>query len=256
MKWLRVTPRMIVAGLSLVFLLSACAKQIKPAPVVVQKDATLEELLEIYKQRLRMRMPMKALIQVEADLGARGRHTIQSAWRSSKGDIQLMGFNPFGGTLFELNVDADSFFLKIPSESREFEGELDFFDAAAGKQIPVGSLDFLRWVQRGGTPDTAFPRVAMLEKDARFFVLYLFTMTQGRAVLEEKVFIERTAFRVKRVERFDDNGFRRGTIELGNYQRVSGRDMPLSMKGTGGGKVIHLTFREVAFPEADSGATP
>ncbi len=246
----------MLIGIVLLFFLSACTKQIKPTTDAIKQDASLEELLALYQNRLGMNTDLKALIKVDADLGERGHHTLQSAWRSSKKEIQLRGFNSFGGTLFELNVDSNSFSLKIPSEPHVFEADLDFYESVAGKQIPFGSLDLLRWVQRGGVPDTAFPNIPMLEKGERFYTLYLFVMIQGRAVLSEKVFIDRTAFRVKRIEGFDPTGIRRGIIVLDDYKMIDGRQFPLSMKGIGGGEVIDLRFHEVSFPEPKSAETP
>ncbi len=241
--------RPLLMGMAFFFFLAACTKQIKPTPSTPKQDATLEELLSLYKQRLSRNTPMKALMQVDADLGARGRHSIQSAVHASKAAVQVRGFNLFGGTLFDLKVDALSFSLKTASEPMPFEAELDFYEDLAGRQIPFGSLDLLRWVQRGGVPDTDFPKIPMLEKGEVFFTLYLFTVTQGRAVLEEKMFIERSAFRVTRVELFDVTGFRRGIIELNDYRMINGNPFPFSVKGTGRGEAIHLTFKEVSFPD-------
>ncbi len=247
--------RPLFMSMALFFFLAACTKQIKATPVVKQ-DATLQELLSLYKQRLSRNTPMKALLKVDADLGARGRHSFQSAVHSSIRDIHLRGFNLFGGTLFDLTVNDRSFSLKTASDPKPFEADLDFYEEMAGRQVPFGSLDLLRWVQRMGVPETAFPKIPMLEKGEAFFTLYLFLVYQGQAHLEEKVFIERGAFRVTRVELFDPSGLRRGTIELGNYQNVSGRDVPFSIKGQGGGEVIDLSFKEVSFPQNSSGKTP
>lgn len=245
--------QLALLGLLCLFVLSACTKQIKSTPVEVKQDASLEELLSLYQQRLKMNAQIKALVKVDADLGPRGRHTIQATWSSSQEQIHLRGFNLFGGTLFELDVAAASFSLKTPSDPQAFEADLDFYEEVAGRQIPFGSLDLLRWVQRGGLPDTTFPKIPVIEKGEDVFVLYLFTLFEGRAILEEKVFIERTAFRVTRVELFEHTGLRNGVIELNEYRVVDGREFPFSVKGTSGSEVMRLTFKEVSFPSPAPG---
>ena len=245
--------RLALLGMVCLFVLSACTKQIKSTPVEVKQDASLEELLSLYSQRLKMNSTIKALVKVDADLGPRGRHTIQSTWRSSQEHIHLRGFNLFGGTLFELDVTTASFSLKMPSDPQAFEADLDFYEEVAGRQIPFGSLDLLRWVQRGGLPDTTFPKIPVIEKGEDLFVLYLFTLFEGRAILEEKMFIERTAFRVTRVELFEHTGLGNGVIELNDYRVVDGREFPFSVKGTSGSEVMRLTFKEVSFPSPAPG---
>lgn len=242
-----------ILGLLCLFTLSACqGKQIKPTPAIPKQDASLEELLSLYRQRAQMGSNIKALVKVDADLGERGHHSIQAAWRSSKEDIHLHGFNLFGGDLFKLNIDASSFSLKTPSDPEAFEADLEFFSEVAGKKIPFGSIDLLRWVQRSGTPDTTFPKIPVLEKGEDYFTMYLFSVFEGRAILVDKIIIERSAFRVKRVELFDYTGLRRGLIELDNYQRVDGREFPFSVKGISGSEVITLSFKEVSFPLAET----
>lgn len=239
----------VLLGLLCLFTLSACSgKQIKPATTLPKQDASLEELLSLYQQRAKLSSNIKALVKIEADLGERGRHNIQAAWRSSPEFIHLRGFNLFGGDLFKLDVGATSFSLKTPSDPKAFEADLEFFDQIAGRQIPFGSIDLLKWVQRGGIPDTAFPKIPVLEKSDDFFILYLFSIFEGRAILVDKIFIERSAFRVKRVELFDYTGLRRSFIELDNYQLVDGREFPFSVKGVSGNEVISLRFKEVSFP--------
>jgi len=94
----------------------------------------------------------------------------------------------------------------------------------------------------------AFPKIPVLEKSENHFTIYLFSIFEGRAILIDKIIIERTAFHVKRVELFDHTGLRRSIIELDDYRPVDGRDFPFSIKGITGGKTITLTFKEISFP--------
>ncbi len=252
MKQNRLRLRVISLGLLCLLTLSACAgKQTKTIVTTPKQDASLEELLSLYQQRSKMNRNIKALVQVDAKLGARGHHKIQSIWQSSKEDIHLRGLNLFGGDLFRLHIDATSFSLKTPAEPQALEADLEFFHEIVGKQIPFGSIELLRWVQRGGIPDTAFPKIPVLEKRDNDFIIYLFSVFEGRAILLDKLIIERNAFRIRRVELFDHTGLRRGIIELDDYRSVEGQDFPFSVKGITDDKTITLTFKEVSFPEAE-----
>ncbi|VAX32935.1 hypothetical protein MNBD_NITROSPIRAE01-1406 [hydrothermal vent metagenome] len=249
MKHSLLQSKIILLGLLCFITLSACSgKQIKTTSPIPKQDASLQELLSLYQQRSEMNSNIKALVQVNADLGTRGHHKIQSVWQSSKDTIHLRGLNLFGGDLFRLDIDATSFSLKTAADPQALEADLEFFHEIAGRQIPFGSIDLLRWVQRAGLPDTAFPKIPVLEKSETHFTIYLFSIFEGHAILIDKIIIERSAFRVKRVELFDHTGLRRSIIELDDYRRVDGRDFPFSVKGITGNEIITLNFKEVSFP--------
>lgn len=243
------TSTILFLGLVCLFTLSACSsKQIRPTLDIPKKDASLEELLSRYQQHAKMHSNIKALVKIETDLGERGHHSIRATWHSTRDLIQLRGFSLLGGDLFRLDIDDTSFSLKTPADPQTFEADLDLFEEVAGKQIPFGSIDLLRWVQRGGLPDTAFPKIPVLEKRENHFIIYLFSVFEGRAILVDKLFIERTTFRIKRVELFDHTGVRRGLIKLDDYRLVEGREFPFLVTGIAGNGVITLKFEEVSFP--------
>lgn len=241
--------KILFLGLLCLFTLSACqSRQIKPILDIPKKDASLKELLSLYKQPAKIHSNIKALVKIETDLGERGHHSIRATWHSTRDLIHLRGFNLLGGDLFRLDIDGTSFSLKTPADSQTFEADLDLFEEVAGKQIPFGSIDLLRWVQRGGLPDTAFPKIPVLEKRDDYFIIYLFSVFEGQTILVDKLFIERTAFHIKRVELFDHTGVRRGLIELDDYRQVEGREFPFLVRGTAGNDVITLSFEEISFP--------
>lgn len=234
------------------FTLSACTKQIRPSPhpvpEAIKRDASLDELLHLYQQRQKTGSTLKALIEVKADLGERGKHTFQSAWRSANNRVNMKGFNLFGGTLFELDLSGSRFSVKVPSEGKVFEGDLEFFDDMAEDKIPFGSLALLEWLKRGGIPEVGPERIPALEKREDVFILYIFSSESGRGFLKEKIRIERTDFRVERVDLFDPAGLQKGTILLEDYREIEGRFFPFSIMGKSREQVLELNFKKLAFP--------
>ncbi|HIE65678.1 MAG: hypothetical protein ABGX83_01650 [Nitrospira sp.] len=233
--------------LVLLFLSYGCTKQVRSTPTTVKKDTSLEGLLKLYQNRMKAGFGIKALMKVKTQRPHQGGHSFLASWHSEKDTTLVRGFNLFGGTLFELHLQNSTFFLRIPSENRRLEAPLDELDQMAGREIPFASLELLEWVKRGGVPHVAESVIPALEKGDDLFILYLFTVEQGRARLQEKVWIERSAFWAKKVELFDRTGLRRGVILLDDYRQVGGHHFPFSIRGETGGETVSLNFREVSW---------
>ena len=238
-----------MSGCLSLFFFSGCTKQLRSTPPSIQKDASIEELLSLYQKRLKGTESLKALMEVTANFGDRGRHRFQASLHAHNNQSRIRGFDLFGGTLFDLRLNDVFFSLKVPSEKMPVEAELEQFESVAGEKLPFGSLDLLEWVQRGGLPALTLRDIPALEKGKDFFILYLFSIERGMARLRQKIHIERTHFRVKQVELFDRSGLRRGMLTFDNYRKVDGHDFPFFVKGSGGGEGIVMTFREVSFGE-------
>lgn len=209
--------------------------------------------MDLYRHRLDDTRQLKALMQVDADLGARGKHTFQAAWKTGDDHTRIRGFNLFGGTLFDLTLTASAFAIKIPSEKKEFEGDLGIFNKIAGEKIPLVSLEPIDWVERRGIPEIGKKQIPALEKTDGFFILYLFSSTEGMGRLEEKIWIERVEFRVTQVEQFDRSGVRRGILKLGDYRKINGKAVPFYLKAIGREETIELKFKEVSFSNTFEG---
>ncbi len=233
--------------LVVVFLSAGCTKQIRPTQTIVKKDASLENLLNLYQNRLEPGIGIKAVMEVKTQHPRQGGHTFLASWHSRQDTIKIRGFNLFGGTLFELQIKDPTFLLTLPSENKRLEAPLNELDQVAGGKIPFGSLELLEWVKRGGVPVVPPSTLPALEKGDDFFILYLFTVEQGRARLEEKIWIERTRFWTKKVELFDHTGRQRGVILLDDHRRVGKRHFPFSVRGNTGGETVSLDFREVSW---------
>lgn len=231
---------------ALLLLSVGCTKQIRPEGEAVKKDASLEELLNLYRLRREELPGFKGLMQVTAHFPQQGRHTFQATIRSEGDQIRFRVLNLFGGTLFDMMIDGPAVSFTLPSEKKKFEGTLDELEEQIQTEIPPGSLDLLDWLSRAGIPDVESPLIPALEKGEDLFILYLF-ITDGReAQLVEKVWIERTAFRVKKVETFEASGAVGGVMTLDDYRSVGGHDFPFSVDGESRGEKISARFKEIS----------
>lgn len=242
--------RLWLFSLSFFILLTACTKEIRPTPAALQKDASIEELIALYQKRVNETTGFKALMEVTANLGNRGRHTFQASLHAHNNQRQIRGFDLFGGTLFDLRLSGRFFSLSIPSERKTLRGKLDQFEALAGEKIPSGLINLLEWVTRSGLPEVPFADTPALQKEQHFFTLYLFSTDGNIGWIRQKLQIERNAFRVQQVDLFDLSGSRQTMIKLDHYQKVEGRDFPFSVEGHGPGGKIILKFKEVIFDES------
>lgn len=233
-------------GLLLLLFSTGCTKQIRKAETLPKKDASLEELLFLYDLRLEEVPDFKGLIDVRTDSGKQGRHSFRASLASQQGQLRLTGFNLFGGTLFDLRLAGSALSLTIPSERRTIQSTREEFEEMARADLPIGSLDLLTWVERLGIPDISPPLVPALEKGEDFFVLYLFTLDGQVAALQEKVWIERTAFLVKRVETYDPTGLPRGVLRFEEYRKVGALDFPFLIEGENRGEKVAIQFMEVS----------
>jgi len=230
----------------LLFLSVGCTKQIRPEGEAVKKDASLEELLDLYQLRREELPGFKGLMDVTANFPQQGRHTFQATLRSEGDQIRFRVLNLFGGTLFDLMIDGPAVSFTFPSEKKKFEGTLDELEDRIQNDIPPGSIDLLDWLSRAGIPDIESPLIPALEKGEDRFILYLFITDGRKAQLVEKVWIERTAFRVRRVETFEASGAVGGVMTLDDYRNVGGHDFPFSVDGESRGQKISARFKEIS----------
>jgi hypothetical protein len=63
--------------------------------------------------------------------------------------------------------------------------------------------------------------------------------------LTQKVWIERTDFRIEEVNLFHPSGKQEATILLGDYHLVEGISYPFSVKGKADGKQMEIVFKEL-----------
>ncbi|MBI3802293.1 MAG: hypothetical protein HY282_00835 [Nitrospirae bacterium] len=236
----------LLLGLIGLLLLSGCLKkQVRPSEEKLKKDASLEELLSLYQLRRQEWSGFKGLAEITAESRRQGRHTVQASWTARKDSTEIRGFNLLGGTLFDLRVTDPLITLQIPSERRKIEATRDAFKEEIGAAIPIGSLDLIDWVSEGAVPKGVPPLFPALEKGEDFFILSLLRVLPEKAVLVEKIWIERTAFQVTRVAIFDFTGAPRAELTFGDYRKVGGRELPFEVQAEGHGEKVLLHFKEL-----------
>lgn len=243
-RWVRFGLLLAVVGS---LLLSGCAKkQLRASEEKPRKDASLEELLDLFRLRREAIGGFKGLVEITAESRRQGRHTFQASWTAQNDQTRIRGFNLLGGTLFDLRVADPMVTLQIPSERRTIEATRDEFEAEIGAAVPIGSLDLIDWVSGGAAPKIGPPLFPALEKGEDFFVISLLRVLPEKAVLVEKIWIERTEFRVTRLERFDFTGAPRGRLTFDDYRRVAGSEFPFDVSAESGGEKVSLHFKELS----------
>ncbi|HLG21926.1 MAG TPA: hypothetical protein VI382_03865 [Candidatus Manganitrophaceae bacterium] len=236
---------LILSSLSSTLLSTGCVRRVSPAPEGVKNDASLEELLNLYYFRRDMIDGFKGLVKVSSNSPRRGSQSFLANWASQGEETRIQGFDFLGRTLFDLRLAGPSVSLSIPSERRVFEGGRDAFEEMAEKEIPLGSIGLIDWVGQAGIPALSDALLPALEKGDDFFILYLFKPGVGKGILDQKIWIERTKFWVKRVEGFDPTGARRSVLTLDDYRKVGTFYFPFDIRGESRGEEVALHFQEV-----------
>ncbi|MGB3940423.1 MAG: DUF4292 domain-containing protein [Candidatus Manganitrophaceae bacterium] len=237
----------LLLGLVVLLFVSGCAKkQLRPTEERVKKDASLEELTVLYRLRREEWNGFKGLLEITTETRREGRHTFQATWLLQGGQTRIRGFDILGGTLFELRLAGSQVVLTLAAERRTIETSRREFESQPGAAMPIGSLALLDWVNRGAIPEATPPLLPVLEKGEERFFLYLLKPFPEKGILEEKISIERTAFRVDRVETFDLEGSRRAVVTFDDYRKVGGREFPFDVQGEERGEKISLRFKEVS----------
>lgn len=214
-------------GLFLVLVVSpvGCMRNIRSvSPPRIQKDASLEELLALYELRYRALTSVKALVKVQLDSPSLGSHGFQAALLLLRPQtFQLTGFDPFGGTLFDLVSRGGERRLIVSGRDQSSRwGEL----INLGGPIEPGFFDFL------GIPRVDPPELAVLEKGQDAFnLLVVRPGPAGSARLRKKYLIEREEFRAVQTTYYTEAGFPETTLFFSDFRRVNGFWLPFMISG-------------------------
>ncbi|MEK7286168.1 MAG: hypothetical protein AAB035_02590 [Nitrospirota bacterium] len=229
----------------ILILTSGCARGLLSSPSY--RDASLEELVSLYQKEREALPPISGLMEVT--LQDKVKNRFFARWASDGTEIKIKGFDIIGGTLFDLKILESEIFFSSAGEENFFQGSRVAFSKYLSKQSSFGMrlewLSLFDWIARGGLPDFADLPTAALEKEDARFVLYFFKPEATKNVLTQKIWIERSAFRVQDVIFFDASGKRSATLLFGDYRFVDGILYPFSVKGKSDGKQIEIVFKEL-----------
>jgi hypothetical protein len=204
------------------------------------KNWTADEILEVISQRAQAIRQVKTLITVKID-GKRppgfflpGR-TIQAAlWTERPDLIRLQGFNPFGGTLFDLVSKEGRLQLSVPGRSKEVQARLEEMLIRNGEWSSFSS-EFLDGLAGGGQSLTRPSELSAVEQNGREIVLYQFFLNKGRSRLVRKYFLDADRLLTRQAVYFDLSGRPSVTLLYRDYLVItSPQEAPRSEENTAG----------------------
>ena len=165
-----------------------------------------------------------------------GRQTFEATWRSENGQTDLRGFNLFGQTLFRLTA-SESLLSFFPSRGEAVRWRSD---EPSGIEMPIGSVEMIKTVNRAGVP--ALPETAYFHLKQRDGIMLTVQENGGAATVYG---IERTHLNVIRAESFNAAGQWVSTVTFDDYRAIGATVFPFRIEADSrDGKVV-LTFKEV-----------
>ena len=212
---------------------------IRPAPLPeIKKDASLEELLALYETRYRELSALKGLARVHLAAPSLGRQGFQAALFLFRPEgFQMRGFDPLGGTLFDLVSRGDERRLTVSGrdQSERLEELMD-----RGGPIRPSFFDFL------GIPRVAAPEMAVLEKgEDDFKLMVLGRKADGPPRLLKAYLIERGEFRAVQTIYYSESGFPQANLFFSDFRKVKGFWLPFEVSGESKQGRAEFTFLEM-----------
>ena len=253
-------PLLRALGLILILILIAgCGPRYKAAPETPLLSASLEELVDRLNERERSIRTLRALLTIRST-GRPGVTGSLSFSRSSAGgppSLRLKGFDPLGGTLFDLISAGDRVWISVPVERRVFEGALEEFNDPS---LPVRADDIQQLVLAAVGPWIEPGELPVLERLETMYLIHLIRVSGTEGRLTKRLWFERGRLRLIRAEWFggdkrSDHGEdgAGAVVEFDDYQVRSGIDWPgriavtRSKDASDEAAGLRLEFREVHF---------
>ncbi len=236
------------AGWVILVVLTGCAFHLPQE--AIKKEVSLQDLLHLYQNRLDGIKGFKGLANVTVASPRSGYQKFKAAFFSGHSQIRVEGFDLLGGTLFDFTITPSTASLTIPLKRKAIHLSRDAFEKLVQKEAPFGSIEFLDWIKRAGIPEIT-PYVPVLEKTDDFLVLSLVAFPQEKASLQKKVWIERSALWVKKVETFDPAGALRAVVTMDRYRRIGQQDIPFVVEWETQQERVAIQFTEVALIPQD-----
>ncbi|MEK7702923.1 MAG: hypothetical protein AAB317_03070 [Nitrospirota bacterium] len=232
---------------SILILTAGCVRGLVASPPHFH-DASLDELVARYQKQQEAVAPLVGLMEVTVRDKVKNRFFAK--WSSDPSVIKIKGFDPIGGTLFDLSLSESDVFFESADSRNDFQGSRAKFSEYLSEQSSLGIrpewLSLFDWIARGGLPNFATLPPVALEKDYTGFILYFFKQEATKNILTHKVWIDRATFRVQDVIFFDASGKQSASLLFGDYRFVNGILYPFYVKGYSDGKHhIEIVFKEL-----------
>jgi hypothetical protein len=224
---------------------STNVKTTKVVPRAVQpvvKDATREELLEIYNQMALGVKTVNATLELRPTAGSKYSgvieeyHEVKAFLLAARpGEIRVIGQAPvIGTTVFDMASDAETFRVSIPSKNKFLLGPVAV-ERASNKPIenlrPQHLLDALLWPEIRKEETVLFEEFN--DETARYYVL---TVLRGgyRTEILRKIWFDRADLQVARLESYGPKGVLLSDVHVSDWQAlVADPEHPAAAQPTG-----------------------
>jgi hypothetical protein len=201
-------------------------KVVPPAAKPVVKDATREELLEIYNQMALGVKTVNATVELRPIAGSKYSgvieeyHEVKAFLLAARpGEIRVIGQAPvIGTTVFDMASDAETFRVSIPSKNKFLTGPIAV-ERASNKPIenlrPQHLLDALLWPEIRKEETVLFEEFN--DEIARYYVL---TVLRGgyRTEILRKIWFDRSDLQVARLESYGPKGALLSDVHVSDWQ--------------------------------------
>jgi hypothetical protein len=190
----------------MIVLIAGCGPRYSVAPEPPLRSASLRDLLDRLDRRTQSIQTLKALMKVSSEKQPGVTSSLLFS-RSTEGvapSLRLKGFDPFGGTLFDLVWSNNRVWLSIPSQGRVLESTPDkrgvpSLPAELGLEVAELRLAVSAVVG----PFMESEDIPVLEQVGSNYLIHVIRITGGGGQLTKRLWIERNQFRLVREEIFE-----------------------------------------------------
>jgi hypothetical protein len=218
-------------------------KKVVPQAVKpVVKDATREELLEIYNQMALGVKTVNATVELKPTAGSKYSgvieeyHEVKAFLLAARpGEIRVIGQAPvIGTTVFDMASDAETFRVSIPSKNKFLLGPVAV-ERTSNKPIenlrPQHLLGALLWPEIRKEETVLFEEFN--DEAARYYVL---TVLRGgyRTEILRKIWFDRADLQVARLESYGPKGALLSDVHVSDWQPLTAdQEHPAATQPTG-----------------------
>jgi outer membrane lipoprotein-sorting protein len=245
-----------------VALLSGCA-EVPPRENVQLKEATVEELTALLRQREAAIQTMKGLFSAKVrggiiPIASRVEGTV---YYQRPNAMRLRGFTPIGGELFEFVQADDQYTLRLPTMGRVITGSRsdmsEMGKLARPFQLSVWAMDGVLGIDAIAQDET----VALKEDGDRYRLDVLVSSQNGAQqdrLVQRRLWFDRRTLLVVREDRLTASGDVEATIQYEDFRPIGDsvtvptagdtrllRPFKISLEDGKGRGSVQVTFHEI-----------